>query len=273
MTDFKGMEAIVLARRDFREFDKIISFYTKENGKVELLARGVKKIISKNSAHLEPFSYLRVEIAKGKEIDHLTKVIPINFFAKIRQKMDKSLAAGFIVSFLEKMTETGEPDKRIFNLLLGWLKFADKAVSFNFILLDAFMINLFSALGFYPILDKCVICEKSFQNIMKEQFARPSFATATPGKLRPRDGVGGFYFSGGGLICPDCRDKKEYVGEKIIDCGLKETSNMQVLLKGDWRIINEFEFDKQEKEFLHKLVYEFVLFHCEKKVSDWGLTT
>ena len=42
------MYAIVLMRRDFRENDQIITFYTKDNGKVEVLARGVKKIISKN---------------------------------------------------------------------------------------------------------------------------------------------------------------------------------------------------------------------------------
>ena len=93
------MEAIVLSSRDFREFDQIISLYTKEQGKLELLARGVKKIISKNSAHLEPFSNVFIEIAKGKEIDHLTKVVPIMFFPNIRKDLSKSLSAGYLVYF------------------------------------------------------------------------------------------------------------------------------------------------------------------------------
>ena len=42
------MLAIVLSRRDFREFDQIVSLYTKEKGKLEVLARGVKKITSKH---------------------------------------------------------------------------------------------------------------------------------------------------------------------------------------------------------------------------------
>src|SRR3989339_1308355 len=115
------MLSIVLSRRDFREFDQMISVYTKERGKLNLLARGVKKIISKNSAHLEPFSLVDIEIARGKEIDHLTKVVPINYFSNIRADLQKSLAAGFIVSTTDKLLHTNEPDKRIFDLFVGWL--------------------------------------------------------------------------------------------------------------------------------------------------------
>ncbi len=251
------MEAIVLARKDFREFDQVISFYTKESGKVELLARGVKKIISKNSAHLEPFSYVQIEVAKGKEISHLTKVIPINFFAKIRQKLDKSLAAGFLASFINKITEVGETDKRLFELYLSWLAFLEKNDNFNFVLFDAFVVKLFSLLGFYPILDKCVVCEREYKELAKENILN--------GKNLA------FYFAGGGIICPACHEKKEFVGEQIVNCGLKEINNMQVLLKNDWRVINEFNMEKIEKSKLHKLIYEFVLFHSERKIEDWGL--
>jgi len=37
------MKAIVLHRRDFREYDQIVSFYTEEAGKREALAKGIKK--------------------------------------------------------------------------------------------------------------------------------------------------------------------------------------------------------------------------------------
>ena len=45
---------------------------------------------------------------------------------------------------------------------------------------------------------------------------------------------------------------------------------MQILLKGDWRVINEFEMEEKEKKALHRLIYEFVLFHSEKKITDWA---
>ncbi len=123
------MLAIVLSRRDFRESDQIVSVYTKEKGKLNLLARGIKKITSKNSAHLEPFSLVEIEVIPGKEIDHLTKVVPINYFSNIRADLQKSLAAGFVVSTTDKLLHTHEPDKKIFDLLTNWLNSLNISIS------------------------------------------------------------------------------------------------------------------------------------------------
>ena len=143
------MQAIVLARRDIKENDQIVSFYTLEKGKVELLARGVKKITSKNSAHLEPFSFVDVEVTEGKEINYLTKVHPINYFISIRKNLEKSLAAGFLVSTLNKLLHEGENDERIFNLTIGWLEYLSLESSVcRLQLLDAFFVKFLSLLGF-----------------------------------------------------------------------------------------------------------------------------
>lgn len=144
------MKAIVLSRRDFREYDQIISFYTLEKGKVELLARGVKKITSKNSANLEPFSFVEIDLAIGKEIDHLTKVQPIEYFTGIRKDLQKSLSAGFVVSLMDRVVHVGERDVAIFSLLLEWLEFLNhKSKILNpKCLLDAFVVKWLGCLGF-----------------------------------------------------------------------------------------------------------------------------
>lgn len=143
------MQCIILSRRDFREFDQIISLYTKEKGKIKALARGVKKITSKNSAHLEPFSLVEAEIVPGKEIDHLTKVVPENIFANIRQDLQKSLSVGYVVSLLDKILHEGEKDERIFNLTVNWLEYLGLQTSdFRLQLLDGFVVKLLNCLGF-----------------------------------------------------------------------------------------------------------------------------
>lgn len=145
------MLSIVLSRRDFREFDQMISVYTKEKGKLNLLARGVKKIISKNSAHLEPFSLVEIEVVPGKEIDHLTKVVPVNYFSNIRADLQKSLAAGFVVSTTDKVIHTHEPDKRIFDLLVDWLQSLNLSIFQSSNLtpsIDGYIIKLLTCLGY-----------------------------------------------------------------------------------------------------------------------------
>lgn len=142
------MQAIVLSRRDFREYDQIVSVFTKEAGKLELLARGVKKITSKNSAHLEPFSFVEIEVAKGKEIDHLTKVHPVEYFGNIRQDLQKSFAAGYIVFLTNQLVQVGERDVALFEALKSWLYYVDGVERFNRILIDCYIVTLLHCLGF-----------------------------------------------------------------------------------------------------------------------------
>lgn len=144
-----NMLSLVLFRRDFREFDQIISLYTKEKGKIAVLARGVKKITSKNSAHLEPFSLVDAEIILGKELARLGAVQPINYFVNIRQDLQKSLAAGYVVSFLDKVLHEGEKDERLFSATLNFLEHLNlQSTICSLQLLDDYIVKLLHCLGY-----------------------------------------------------------------------------------------------------------------------------
>ncbi|PIZ95142.1 MAG: DNA repair protein RecO [Candidatus Magasanikbacteria bacterium CG_4_10_14_0_2_um_filter_37_12] len=250
-----GMRAIVLARRDFRENDQVITVYTTERGKLDLVARGIKKIIAKNSAHLEPFSFVDIDITIGKEADYVTKVHPVDFFVPIRSDLNKSLMSQYLLSLVSKLLNVGEEDKRIFDLLISWFRFVNSTEFSGVILLDAFVMQFFALLGFQPALEACVVCDRSYKSMMKADIK---------GKHKP-----GFYFSGGGLVCEDCKLQKRSIGEQIIDCGLREVSDMQMLLQADWRTVVEFAMEDSTYQKLHKLVYEFVVYHSEKEIGDW----
>ncbi|MBI2437168.1 MAG: DNA repair protein RecO, partial [Candidatus Magasanikbacteria bacterium] len=122
--------------------------YTQEKGKLELLARGVKKITSKNSAHLEPFSLVDIDIAYGKEIDYVTTVHIIEYFAHIRTDLHKSLASQYVVSLTDKLTRVGERDERIFAQLEKWIRYLDTHEEFNLVLIDCYIVTLLYCLGF-----------------------------------------------------------------------------------------------------------------------------
>lgn len=252
------MQAIILARRDFREFDQIISVYTKEKGKLELLARGVKKITSKNAAHLEPFCFVLIEVASGKEIDHLTKVVPIEMFPEIRKNLSKSMAAGYAMKLMDKLIKIGQPDTKIWELAREWLRYMDEMTGETMpvsSLLDAFVLRFFSSLGYRPILDRCVVCGKKYKQMVAEELVN-----------RKKSGL---YFAGGGLACPNCLTDKRRAGEQIAACGLKEISDVQLLLTASWAKLVETELSQDEKTAVHRLIYEFALYHSERRIGDW----
>lgn len=253
------MQAIVLSRTNVREYDQVISLYTKELGRQDAMVRGVKKIVSKNAANLEPFSYVQVELVRGKEFLHLTKVQPLHYFSQVRCDPWKSIVAQFVSGFVRQISHVGERDEKLFGLLYSFLFFLEKTIKTNYcIFLDAYVLDCFSVLGLAPRLDCCVVCNKTAKDILKEEIESGEKQKS------------GLYFAGGGLVCQNCLSDKKNIGEQVAVCGIKGISNMQRILNVDWEVVERVELSKEESLQLHALVYAFALFHHEKRIVNWG---
>lgn len=143
------MLAVVLDRHDVREFDQVVSLYTRNVGKIEVLAKGIKKITSKNSSNLEVFSVVDVEVAPGKEIDYLTKVQPFKIFPGIFADFDKIFLAGYAIKIAHENILVGEKDERVFDFLISFLEFLDSAITIHSLnLATGFIFKLWYYLGF-----------------------------------------------------------------------------------------------------------------------------
>ncbi|MDO8499928.1 MAG: DNA repair protein RecO [bacterium] len=230
------MLAIVLARHNFREADQIISLYTEKQGKIECLARGVKKIISKNSSFLEPGSLVEADIVAGKEINHLTKVQPVNLFTALHSNLDKLLIAGYGLFVADKLLKISQSDKRIFWLLKNWLEYLSESDNPTANLAYSFIAKLSFLLGVSPKLDACVHCD--------------------------RDEVSGFYYSGGGVVCSACVVRVRERGVDLDVCTKPEMLGLVALWSGNW---SDAEAVKYQKTL--KITHKFISYHHEQKFA------
>lgn len=116
--------AIILARQDFRENDSRIVCYSEDRGKLELVARGAKKLKSKSSGHIEPLTLSRLMVVQGRDVNYAGTAIGENFFSGIKGDLGKLAVAGRALSLVEKMTREGEVggSAKIFNLLKFFLE-------------------------------------------------------------------------------------------------------------------------------------------------------
>ena len=143
------MLSIVLSRHNTREFDQVVSLFVLGQGKIEVLAKGIKKITSKNSSNLEIFSVVDIEVAEGKEINHLTKVQSVRFFKNIYNDFDKIFLAGYGAALVCQHILAGEHDDRVFYFLRSFFEFLDSADKINSThLATAFIFKLWHYLGF-----------------------------------------------------------------------------------------------------------------------------
>ncbi len=161
------MLAIVLARKNIREFDQTVSLYTREIGKIEVLAKGIKKIISKNSSNLEVLSVVEIEVIQGKDIDYLGRVQPIKIFKNIYTDLDKISLAAYVVKITDANILVGEKDEEMFNLLFSFLEFLDSNESIkSYQLATSFTLKLWHRLGFSQLnADLGEWVEKSWEDV------------------------------------------------------------------------------------------------------------
>lgn len=158
------MLAIVLSRRDIREFDQVISFYSRENGKIEVMARGIKKILSKNSAYLLPGNIVEAEIIAGKENYTLAGVELIESWRSTRKNLLGQLFLQWSLDFVSALVHKQEQDIKIFNLLYRWLKFLNTTKTPSVALADHFVKRLLACLGFDPEHDNKITNHKTLYN-------------------------------------------------------------------------------------------------------------
>ena len=58
-------EGIIIKRRNYGEADRILTVFTKYNGKIQVKATGIRRIPSRRSAHVELLNYSVLNLYKG----------------------------------------------------------------------------------------------------------------------------------------------------------------------------------------------------------------
>jgi len=66
-------EGIVLKRKSVGEADRILTVFTRQFGKIRIIAKGVRRITSRRSGHVEVFSHVVLTIHTHKSLDILTE--------------------------------------------------------------------------------------------------------------------------------------------------------------------------------------------------------
>jgi len=179
-------KAIILNRQPFREVDSRAVIYSWDKGKLELIARGTKRIFSKLAGHLEPISLSQIMVVRGKQFDYIGSAVNENCYFNIKNDLEKLQSAGQAIGLFNKLIkEDGGNDAELFfGLLKDFLNILnnDQCLMINVQLLyHFFALKLLVALGYGPELYNCLICKN---------------------KLKPEENY--FGPAKGGIICANC---------------------------------------------------------------------
>ncbi|UOK57065.1 DNA repair protein RecO [Bacillus sp. CMF21] len=150
-------EGIVIRTNDYGETNKIVTIYTRELGKVGVMARGAKKPNSRLTSSTQLFTYGYFLFQKSSGLGGLQQGETISSMRGIREDIFLTAYASYAAELLDKSTEQNEPNPFLFELFNQTLQLLNEGVDPD-VLLYIFEMKIVNVLGLYPQLDSCVNC-------------------------------------------------------------------------------------------------------------------
>ncbi|MCS6952247.1 MAG: DNA repair protein RecO [Bryobacteraceae bacterium] len=114
-------EALILRTYPFQEADLIVSFFTRDLGKLRGVARGARRTKSKFGAALERLSYVRAYYFQrpNRELVRLDQCELLRSPFELQRDYAAAVALDFLAEVSEQLLAPAEPSERFFRLLLA----------------------------------------------------------------------------------------------------------------------------------------------------------
>lgn len=183
----KESDAIILDSRDHGESDKIITFFTKDRGRLSGIAKGAHRSKKRFQNKLELFSCVSISYreSRNSSLVFISEADLLYSFLKLRSRFELYTAASLIRETILIATMEREGESEIYNLLYWALKSLDEERPYLNII-TIFLLRFYDTIGYRPDFSGCRFCSSDLSFEQKYSFHHMT----------------------GGLICNNCRKKR-----------------------------------------------------------------
>ena len=159
--------AFMLRKKDFGDYDLIITFFTLKEGKITAIAKSAKKSTKRFGGILELFSVLDVVFVTGRKkgLPVLQEAALKHPFTNIRSSMLKTAYASYWTELTNEWMEDGHPEIRLYQLFYHVLKELDAGQVPEGALSILFQMRFMKMFGLAPSLHCCGNCRNELENI------------------------------------------------------------------------------------------------------------
>ena len=242
--------AITLTVRKYKGSERIATFYSRERGKIEAVAKGIGKPGSTLAPAVEMFALSKLLLAEGRELDRLSQCEVVNSFYELREDMTRFGYASYVAELVARTTEVGEANEELFDALIETLE-AMRTAAEPEVISWAFALRLLDTLGFAPALEACLNCGDA------------------PG---PR---AGYSPQEGGIVCGKCRGALE----AGLDIGLATLATIRALQTFSAGQLSRIKANPQTSREVRRLLQMHIGYHLGlelksqaflEKMGGWG---
>lgn len=139
-------EGIIIRRRNYKESDRMLTIFTKNYGKLRVLAKGVRKIESKRGPNVEFFNRVQISLYNGKILDSLMEVKTVDVYPNLKQNLSTISKAWEMCELIDRLTREKQEHREVFYLMLDFLEKLEKEP--KSVDMISFKLSLLRSLGF-----------------------------------------------------------------------------------------------------------------------------
>lgn len=141
-------EGIVIRRRNIGEADKILTIFTRDLGKVQVKAKGVRRITSRRSPHIELLNHASVSLYKSEKMSILTEAQVIEDYEGLKKNLTRVWAAYHLCELVDGLCPENQEHENVFTLLTTTLTKLSYEKQLKPLIHD-FEVQLLTILGFW----------------------------------------------------------------------------------------------------------------------------
>jgi len=118
--------AIIIKSRDFDETDRLVTVFSQHFGKLNLLAKGVRRVKSRQAGHLQTFNLVKIFGVKTKGIDLITQSETIEDYSYLSVDLKRTSQACYFFEVLDCLEPVEQENRMIFDLAKEFLRRLNK---------------------------------------------------------------------------------------------------------------------------------------------------
>ena len=233
-------EAIIIKKTKLGEADRILTLYTPDLGKIQAVAKGIRRPRSKLAGHLELITHSLVSFARGRNLDTIIGSQTINSFLPLKSDLNLTAYALYVTELVNQFTAEHIENHPLFQLLLQTMHQLCLTANPE-LLLRHFELHLLKEIGYRPQLQECVVCRQPLQPV-----------------------INSFSSNAGGILCPDCQPSQIIVYPLSIDA-LKV---LRWLQDSDFATISRLKMEPKLSHELERVSRNYIEYLLEREIKS-----
>jgi DNA repair protein RecO (recombination protein O) len=233
-------EAMIIKKIKLGEADRILTLYTLGRGKIEAVAKGVRRPKSKMAGHLELLTYSQLRLAHGRNLDTIIGSQTLDSFMSLKNDLWLTSYGLYTAEMVNQFTAEHIENPALFQLLLETWRCLSQADNAE-LTLRYFELHLLESVGYRPQLQECVACRT---------------------ELKPVENA--FCSSAGGILCPDCK----YNHPAAFSISVDALKVLRLLQRSDFDIIKRLKINQELSLELKSALADYVRYILEREVKS-----